>query len=131
MFTIEYKSRVPIYRQVVERVEYLAARGLLAPDSQLPSVRALAVELSINPNTIAKAYGELEAKGVIYSVPGRGSFVANNAGALRRETLAQAAERLRRLAEELRSLGLDEEDFVRLSRDSWRQAAKERDQKDD
>lgn len=131
MFTIDYKSRVPIYRQVVERVEYLAARGLLAPDSQLPSVRALAVELSINPNTIAKAYGELEAKGVIYSVPGRGSFVANNAGALRRETLAQAAERLRRLAEELRSLGLDEEDFVRLSRDSWRQAAKERDQKDD
>ena len=131
MFTIDYKSRVPIYRQVVERVEYLAARGLLAPDSQLPSVRALAVELSINPNTIAKAYGELEAKGVIYSVPGRGSFVANNAGALRRETLTQAAERLRRLAEELRSLGLDEEDFVRLSRDSWRQAAKERDQKDD
>ncbi len=131
MFTIDYKSRVPIYRQVVERVEYLAARGLLAPDSQLPSVRALAVELSINPNTIAKAYGELEAKGVIYSVPGRGSFVANNADALRRETLAQAAERLRRLAEELRSLGLDEEDFVRLSRDSWRQAAKERDQKDD
>lgn len=131
MFTIDYKSRVPIYRQVVERVEYLAARGLLAPDSQLPSVRALAVELSINPNTIAKAYGELEANGVIYSVPGRGSFVANNADALRRETLAQAAERLRRLAEELRSLGLDEEDFVRLSRDSWRQAAKERDQKDD
>lgn len=131
MFTIDYKSRVPIYRQVVERVEYLAARGLLAPDSQLPSVRALAVELSINPNTIAKAYGELEAKGVIYSVPGRGSFVTNNADALRRETLAQAAERLRRLAEELRSLGLDEEDFVRLSRDSWRQAAKERDQKDD
>ena len=52
MFTIDYKSRVPIYRQLVDRVEYLAARGLLSPGSQLPSVRALAVELSINPNTI-------------------------------------------------------------------------------
>ena len=59
MFTIDYKSRVPIYRQLVDRVEYLAARGLLSPGSQLPSVRALAVELSINPNTIAKAYSAL------------------------------------------------------------------------
>ena len=125
MFTIDYKSRVPIYRQLVDRVEYLAARGLLSPGSQLPSVRALAVELSINPNTIAKAYSELEAKGVIYSVPGRGSFVSDNTDTLRQETL-------RALAEEIRSLGMSKGDFIGICEQAWQEAkAKERDQKDD
>lgn len=129
MFTIDYKSRVPIYRQLVDRVEYLAARGLLSPGSQLPSVRALAVELSINPNTIAKAYSELEAKGVIYSVPGRGSFVSDNTDSLRQETLTRLAEKLRALAEEIRSLGMDKGDFTDICERAWQEAvAKERDQ---
>lgn len=132
MFTIDYKSRVPIYRQLVDRVEYLAARGLLSPGSQLPSVRALAVELSINPNTIAKAYSELEAKGVIYSVPGRGSFVSDNIDSLRQETLARLAQKLRTLAEESRSLGMGKSDFIDICEQAWQEAmAKERDQKDD
>ncbi|MDO4732644.1 MAG: GntR family transcriptional regulator, partial [Bacillota bacterium] len=74
MFAIDYKSRVPLYQQIVENVEKLTLRGILLPEQQLPSVRALAMELSINPNTIAKAYAELEARGLIYSLPGRGSF---------------------------------------------------------
>lgn len=132
MFTIDYKSRVPIYRQLVDRVEYLAARGLLSPGSQLPSVRALAVELSINPNTIAKAYSELEAKGVIYSVPGRGSFVSDNTDTLRQETLKRLADKLRALAEEIRSLGMSKGDFIGICEQTWQEAkAKERDQKDD
>ena len=130
MFTIDYKSRVPIYRQLVDRVESLAARGLLSAGSQLPSVRALAVELSINPNTIAKAYSELEAKGVIYSVPGRGSFVSDNTDSLRQETLSRLAEKLRAMAEEIRSLGLDKGDFTDICEQAWQEAvAKERDQK--
>ena len=132
MFTIDYKSRVPIYRQLVDRVEYLAARGLLSPGSQLPSVRALAVELSINPNTIAKAYSELEAKGVIYSVPGRGSFVSDNTDTLRQETLKRLADKLRALAEEIRSLGMSKGDFIGICEQAWQEAkAKERDQTDD
>ena len=132
MFTIDYKSRVPIYRQLVDRVEYLAARGLLSPGSQLPSVRALAVELSINPNTIAKAHSELEAKGVIYSVPGRGSFVSDNTDTLRQETLKRLADKLRALAEEIRSLGMSKGDFIGICEQAWQEAkAKERDQKDD
>ena len=132
MFTIDYKSRVPIYRQLVDRVEYLAARGLLSPGSQLPSVRALAVELSINPNTIPKAYSELEAKGVIYSVPGRGSFVSDNTDTLRQETLKRLADKLRALAEEIRSLGMSKGDFIGICEQAWQEAkAKERDQKDD
>ena len=77
MITIDYKDRRPIYEQIVSSIEDLAVRGVLEPDSQLPSVRQLAVELSINPNTIQRAYSQLEKTGVIYSVKGKGNFVAD------------------------------------------------------
>ena len=76
MILIDYKDRRPLYEQIVEKLSDLMVRGVLAQDSQLPSVRSLATELSINPNTIQRAYAELERQGYIYSVKGRGSFVA-------------------------------------------------------
>ncbi len=78
MIIIDYKDRRPIYEQVIERFQDLIVKGVLKPDSQLPSVRSLAMELSINPNTIQRAYTELERQGFIYSVKGRGSFVSFN-----------------------------------------------------
>lgn len=78
MILINYKDRRPIYEQIVEKFSELMVTGVLEQDSQLPSVRNLAVELSINPNTIQRAYAELEREGYIYSVKGRGSFVAEN-----------------------------------------------------
>ncbi len=78
MIIIDYKDRRPIYEQVVQRLEELILKGVLEPGSQLPSVRNLAMELSINPNTIQKAYMELERRGFIYSVKGKGSFIAEN-----------------------------------------------------
>ena len=78
MILIDYKDRRPIYEQVVEKLSELMVRGILEQNSQLPSVRSLATELSINPNTIQRAYAELERQGYIYSVKGRGSFVAEN-----------------------------------------------------
>lgn len=78
MIIIDYKDRRPIYEQIVERLEDLIIKGVLEPGSQLPSVRNLAVELSINPNTIQKAYMELERRRYIYSVKGKGSFIAEN-----------------------------------------------------
>ena len=78
MIIIDYKDRRPIYEQIIERFQDLIVKGILKPDSQLPSVRSLAMELSINPNTIQKAYGELERQGYLYSVKGRGSFVSFN-----------------------------------------------------
>ena len=77
MITIDLQSRVPIYLQLENRISELILLGELHQDEQLPSVRALAKELGINPNTIQKAYQELEAKGVIYSVGGRGNFIAS------------------------------------------------------
>lgn len=78
MIIIDYKDRRPIYEQIIERFQDLIVKGILKPDSQLPSVRSLAMELSINPNTIQRAYAELERQGFIYSIKGRGSFVSFN-----------------------------------------------------
>ena len=75
---IDYKDRRPLYEQMAEKLEELMLLGILGENEPLPSVRSLAMELSINPNTIQRAYGELERQGYIYSVKGRGSFVADN-----------------------------------------------------
>jgi len=67
--------RKPIYEQLVDNVKNLVTRGVMQPDEQLPSVRALATELAVNPNTVQKAYSELERQKIIYSLPGRGNYV--------------------------------------------------------
>lgn len=82
MIIIDYKDARPIYEQIVERFQLLILKGVLEPDSKMPSVRNLAVELSINPNTIQKAYAELERQGFIYTIKGRGNFVSYNSSLL-------------------------------------------------
>ena len=77
MIVIDYHDKRPIYEQVIERFQVLILNGALEADTQLPSVRSLAVDLSINPNTIQRAYGELERRGLIYSIKGRGNFVSS------------------------------------------------------
>ena len=79
---VDLRSRTPIFEQIIECVRDLVIRGILQPDEHLPSVRVLAAEFAINPNTIQKAYGELERQGVIYSLAGRGNFVASDISAL-------------------------------------------------
>lgn len=95
MFELDLRSRAPVYEQLVEKIKDLIIHNVLKPDQQLPAVRVLARELTINPNTIQKAYRELEHRGYIYSVPGKGSFVRPAAAA------GQNAGRLRALEHEL------------------------------
>ena len=76
MIILDYRDRRPIYEQVISRFQELMLTGALEKDSQLPSVRSLAMELSINPNTIQRAYRELESEGYIYTLSGKGTFVA-------------------------------------------------------
>ncbi|MBQ2265173.1 MAG: GntR family transcriptional regulator [Oscillospiraceae bacterium] len=76
MFDIDLMSRTPIYEQLYKKVVELILKGVLNEQDKLPSVRSLATELSVNPNTVAKAYNLLERDGIIYSLAGRGSFVA-------------------------------------------------------
>ena len=75
-FVLDPSSGVPIYRQIIDQVRYGIAAGRLRPGNQLPTVRALAVELSVNPNTVIKAYTELERDGVVTTEQGTGTFVA-------------------------------------------------------
>ena len=75
---IDYNDKRPIYEQIIDRFQTLIVNGALEPNMQLPSVRSLAIELSINANTIQRAYSELEREGFIYSVKGRGNFVRDN-----------------------------------------------------
>ena len=83
MIVLDYRDSRPLYQQVKDSLRRMMLTGLLSPEEKLPSVRALATQLAINPNTIQRAYAELEAEGYIYSVTGRGSFVAVPGGAYR------------------------------------------------
>lgn len=78
MILVDYRDTRPIYEQIVDKYKMLILRGVLRPDDKLPSVRNLAVELSINPNTIQRAYAELERQGYIYTVKGKGNFVSDS-----------------------------------------------------
>ena len=99
MIHLDYKDSRPIYEQVADRLKELMILGVLEEDSQMPSVRSLATELSINPNTIQRAYAELERNGFLYSVKGRGSFVGS-IGRLREATQRELKEKVAVLAEE-------------------------------
>ena len=103
MFTLDYRSGKPLYDQLCQSIERMAACGVLEPGSRLPSVRMLAEELAINPNTVQKAYRMLEHSGVIETVPGKGSFVAGgNLELLREERLRHIEELLVQAVDEAR-----------------------------
>lgn len=111
MIIIDYKDRRPIYEQVVERFQKLILMGVLEVDSQLPSVRNLAMDLSINPNTIQKAYTELERQGYIYSVKGKGSFIAATEQ-LRQDKEKELFISLKFLIKEALEYGITEQEFI-------------------
>lgn len=111
MIQVNFRDARPIYEQVRDGFRQLILSGAMPADSRMPSVRELAMRLTINPNTIQRAYRELEAEGYIVSVPGRGSFVRERgdaAAARRRELL----EELDSLVSELKLLGLSEEELA-------------------
>jgi len=109
---IDYKSRTPIYEQIIENVKTLIVSGVLERDQQLPSVRQLAQELAINPNTIQRAYQELEREGIIYSLKGRGSFVGSSLGELRTVQQAELLTQLEAVSRELKQLEVSKEQIL-------------------
>lgn len=114
LIELDYKDRRPIYEQVTEKLASMMMLGVLEENSQLPSVRAMAVALSINPNTIQRAYAELERQGYIYSVKGKGSFVADTSK-LRQFRLQEARTRLTEAAREAARLGMSRDEIVKAS----------------
>lgn len=79
MYSIDNQSRLAVYEQVIAQTERFILTEVLTPGQPLPSVRSLSMELSVNPNTVQKAYSELERRGIIYPAPGKGSFIADDA----------------------------------------------------
>ena len=119
MLTLNYRDSQPIYGQIKDGLRRMIVSGALEPGEKLPSVRAMAMDLAINPNTIHRAYSELEAEGFIYSIPGKGSFAAQRekTGALHgadpvreRKLIGQ----LRELVAELRYLSYTDNQIIAL-----------------
>lgn len=124
MFTIQPYSPIPVYEQIVSQAERLILTGLLAEGTQLPSVRALSIQLSVNPNTIQKAYSELDLRGLLCAVPGKGCFVASGA----QEVLARSGRErlgsLRTLTEELTLAGVPLDELLQTVRQAYEEAKK-------
>ena len=112
MILLDYRDKRPIYEQVVEKLEQLIVGSALEPDSKMPSVRSLGVDLGVNPNTIQRAYNQLEQEGYIYTVSGRGSFVAPESewrDDKKRKMLSEWQE----LTKRTRLAGLSKEELIR------------------
>lgn len=124
MIILDYKDRRPIYEQVAEKLEELMLLGILGENEPLPSVRSMAMELSINPNTIQRAYAELERQGYIYTVKGKGSFVAENSvmkEKRKKDLLIQVSE----VIDEAIRLGISGEEIKNMVEIQYQAAEKE------
>ncbi len=117
MFELDLRSRKPIYEQLVDKLKEFIINEVLKPDEQLPSVRAMAHELTINPNTIQKAYRELETQGFIYSVKGKGSFVSPNNQKKDGEKILFVKKELEKLILEAFYLGLTTKELIEFIRE--------------
>lgn len=116
MIFIDYRDARPIYEQVVEKFRMLILRGVLKQDDRLPSVRNLAVELSINPNTIQRAYAELERQGYIYTVKGKGNFVSDS-GQLLRKYKEELFSQLKEICRAAFETGITKEELIEYIRE--------------
>lgn len=114
MFELDLRSRLPLYEQLVERFKELIINEVLKADEQLPSVRVLSTEITMNPNTIQKAYKELESQGYIYSVKGKGSFVTPAAHVPSNEKLKKIKEELIKLLSEAMYIGIGRDELLNI-----------------
>ena len=116
--SINLSDGVPIYRQIVNQVKYLVASGLLQPGEELPPIRTLALQLRVTPNTIVKAYGELEISGVIHKRQGSGTFVSDARPQLAiRERRRVIEQRIDALLAEAHQLNFSAEEILRMLRE--------------
>jgi GntR family transcriptional regulator len=115
MLTVDPRSGVPIYLQIIEQVKRSIALGVLQAGEQLPTVKQLAIDLTVNPNTVARAYRELEREQVIETAPGRGSFVRfNGVTDAPKVAVEIAADALDLALREAKSVGLEQGEVRRL-----------------
>ena len=112
MLQLQALSSVPVYEQIVDQTERLVLCGILTEGSAMPSVRSLSIQLSVNPNTIQKAYTELDARGVLCAVPGKGCFIASGARSRLTEMQRTQLPDLTRRIEEFALAGIPKEEII-------------------
>lgn len=122
LITVDLRDRKQLYEQIIDNIKNLILTGEFKVDDRLPSVRALAKELGINPNTIQKAYSELERQGIIMTLPGRGSIILSDKNSLRGEKLDDLTEKLTSIAFEMQTSGVSEEEFIEIARSAYKKA---------
>lgn len=111
---IDYQSRTPIYEQIVKAIENMVAIGLLKPNEQISSIRELAISLSINPNTVKKAYDILESKNIIVSKSTKGTFITSDIIKAKKEKIKDLTNEIKADMEELESLGLTSKEILEI-----------------
>ena len=112
IINIDYNSRTPIYEQIVSSIEKMVATGTLQPNTQIASIRELALSLSVNPNTIKKAYDILESKKIIVSKSTKGTFISENNEA-KKEKINELYNELAKTIQELETFGVSKEDILK------------------
>lgn len=113
MINLDYTSRTPIYEQIVNEIEKYVALGILKEKEQIMSIRDLASNLGINPNTVKKAYSILEAKGIITSISTKGTFISTNVSKVKIETINNYINDIKSTMDKLYKLGLSKEEIIK------------------
>ena len=114
-FSLDPENGVPIYRQIIQQIEYAILSGRMRSGDRLPTIRALAVELKTNPNTIARAYNELEIRGILATQVGSGTYISDKKPVVEDDSLnRKVQEVLGRFMQEMRDLGVDKRELVKL-----------------
>lgn len=125
LITVDLRDRKQLYEQLVDNIKNLILIGELSPDEKLPSVRSLARELGINPNTIQKAYTELERQGIILTLPGRGSVVTSKTDDLMEKQKEKLKGELSVIANQAAEIGIQKNEFVNMAASAWNQSDSE------
>lgn len=113
MINLDYQSRTPIYEQIVNQVERLISLGILKPKQQIQSIRELATSLGINPNTVKKAYEELEKRGAINTISTKGTFVTDNVKETVDRTITEKLDTVKKMINEVIKLGVEKEEIIK------------------
>ncbi|MDR1870133.1 MAG: GntR family transcriptional regulator [Treponema sp.] len=114
-FSLDAANGSPIYRQIIQQIEYAILSGRMRPGDRLPTIRSLAVDLKTNPNTIARAYSELEIRGILATQVGSGTFISDKKPVMEDDSLnRKIREVLSRFVNEMRDLGVEKRELVKL-----------------
>jgi GntR family transcriptional regulator len=114
-FSLDAANGTPIYRQIIQQIEYAVLSGRMQSGDKLPTIRSLAVDLKANPNTIARAYSELEIRGILETQVGSGTYISDKKPVMEDDSLNRKIRKvLGRFIQELRDLGVDNRELIRL-----------------